>query len=404
MADLTTIRIYGDIGDMGWWSADYVTPSQVAEQLPRSGDVLVLINSPGGSAFDGIAIFNLLRRHAREAGRVRVEIDGLAGSAASLIAMAGDEILMGSGAMFMIHDPSSACFGTADDMRKSASSLDEIKAAGIEIYGRSGQSAEKLAEIMSEETWLTAQKAVTLGFATGLADGTRETMRAGAAQFNARWLERYPALPEAARGYFSMKAPSAPEAKKMSTPTPTPAAPAAPAPAPAQPAADPATPPPAPAPAPAPAKPADDTAQQDLAKQFAEMKAELAVQKQAAETLRYDNLIERGKAENRIVGPAHEQAVRQNYKTAADLEVYLRTAQAVPAPSPATPDRSGAAGLTAADHAVLAQLNTQNGQKNLRTMRGESGEIPVTFSPGEYAAARQRAEQKLRAKDPQNWS
>lgn len=133
------------------------------EKHAKEKDILVRLNSPGGDAFEGVATFNALKRHGA---RVMVEVEGLAASAASVIAMAGDTIAVHSGAQIMIHEASSIEWGNAKDLRKTADRLDKIGIEVAQIYAtRTGQSVERVLELMAEETWMGGKDAVQLGFA-----------------------------------------------------------------------------------------------------------------------------------------------------------------------------------------------------------------------------------------------
>ena len=121
------------------------------------------INSPGGSVFDGVAIYNALKRHDAA---ITVWIDGIAASIASMIAMAGDEVVMPENAMLMLHDPSGLVVGTAADMRGMAEALDRMKAGMVAAYrDKSGRDDAEIEALMRDETWLSAQEAVALGLA-----------------------------------------------------------------------------------------------------------------------------------------------------------------------------------------------------------------------------------------------
>jgi ATP-dependent Clp protease protease subunit len=163
------ILIYDEIG-AGWFTEGQ-TAKQFATDLKALGKITALtirINSPGGDVFEGQAIYSQLKSHKA---RKTVVIDGLAASIASLIAMAGDELLMPENAMLMIHDPAGLALGTADDMRKSAEMLDKIKSSMVSVYAKkSGLDREEIAAIMNEETWFTAQDAVDQGFADRVTD------------------------------------------------------------------------------------------------------------------------------------------------------------------------------------------------------------------------------------------
>lgn len=158
------IRIFGDIGE-SWWS-DSVSAAGFAEQLDALGDVSALeirLNSPGGDMFDGIAIFNTLRSHPA---RVTTYVDGLAASAASVVAMAADELIMGTGTQLMIHDAWSFFMGDAEEARRQADVLDQLSGSMAEIYAdRAGGAVADFRAAMRAETWYAAQEAVDAGLA-----------------------------------------------------------------------------------------------------------------------------------------------------------------------------------------------------------------------------------------------
>jgi ATP-dependent Clp protease, protease subunit len=157
------IVIYDEIGAFG------VPAKAFLDELKAFGPVTELtvrINSPGGSVFDGVAIYNALKRHDA---RVTVWIDGIAASIASMIAMAGDEVVMPENAMLMLHDPSGLVMGTASDMRGMAEALDKMKAGMVAAYrDKSGRDDAEIEALMVAETWLSAQEAVSLGLADRL--------------------------------------------------------------------------------------------------------------------------------------------------------------------------------------------------------------------------------------------
>lgn len=164
--DTAEISIYDEIGFWG------VTAQQFAKDLKALGNNLKQINlhihSPGGDVFDGIAIYNLLKNHPANK---TVYIDGLAASMASVIAMAGNEIIMPENAMMMIHKPWGIQGGDADDMRKYADLLDKVESTLIMAYtAKTGKSETDLAEMLKEETWLTGKECIEQGFADKLAD------------------------------------------------------------------------------------------------------------------------------------------------------------------------------------------------------------------------------------------
>mgnify|MGYP001356925501 CR=1 FL=1 len=160
---VTNITIYGVIGD-SWWN-DSFSANDIDKALNEAGDndVVINLNSPGGDAFDGISIFNRLKRHN---GKVTIHVDGWACSAASIIAMAGDEIIMELGSMMMIHEASSIVWGSKTDMRKEAEVLEQLENGIIDIYmTKANISREEVREKVNAETWFSASTAVELGFA-----------------------------------------------------------------------------------------------------------------------------------------------------------------------------------------------------------------------------------------------
>ncbi|MCL5502240.1 Clp protease ClpP, partial [Escherichia coli] len=158
-----TIQIYEEIG--GWG----ITAQQFSEDLKALGDISHInlnIHSPGGDVFDGIAIYNLLNKHPA---KITVHIDGLAASMASVIAMAGDRIVMPENALMMIHKPWGISGGNANDMRDYAELLDKVENVLIPAYARkTGKSAEVLASLLEEETWMDGRECVAQGFADEL--------------------------------------------------------------------------------------------------------------------------------------------------------------------------------------------------------------------------------------------
>jgi ATP-dependent protease ClpP protease subunit len=159
------LTLYGAVGDVGG-IGDFFTAKAVREALDQHGpgDIVVHLNSGGGIALEGLAIFNTLRAHQ---GNVTVIIDAIAASAASLIAMAGDERVMREGAVIMIHHPRAAQAGTADEHRKCAAKLDTLADQFRRIYAvRSGRGEKEIGDMMSAETWMDADDAISLGFAT----------------------------------------------------------------------------------------------------------------------------------------------------------------------------------------------------------------------------------------------
>lgn len=154
------IYLYDIIGD----SWDGTTARQFAQDLKTLEDIEVLnvfINSPGGSVFDGVAIYNTLIRHRA---RKNVYIDGVAASIASIVAMAGDEIVIAKNGMMMIHNAWAFAMGNATDLRAAADKLDKITEVMKETYAdRSGSEAKEIEKWMNAETWFNAEEALDAG-------------------------------------------------------------------------------------------------------------------------------------------------------------------------------------------------------------------------------------------------
>lgn len=153
----------GVIASESWWG-DEVTPKMFRDELAeRSGAITVRINSPGGDVTAGVAIYNALAEHE---GQVTVKVDGLAASAASFIAMAGDKIVMLPGSMMMVHEPWTFAGGNSEDLTQAVEMLKKTTDSMVPLYAaRTGQSEEKIRELLKAETWMTADDAVELGFA-----------------------------------------------------------------------------------------------------------------------------------------------------------------------------------------------------------------------------------------------
>ncbi|WAW14079.1 head maturation protease, ClpP-related [Peptostreptococcus equinus] len=153
----------GTIAEESWFDDD-VTPQLFKDELNEgSGNITVWINSPGGDCVAAAQIYNMLMEYK---GDVTVKIDGIAASAASVIAMAGTKVLMSPVSMLMIHNPMTIAFGNKGEMEKAISMLDEVKESIINAYEiKTGMSRAKLSHLMDAETWMDANKAVELGFA-----------------------------------------------------------------------------------------------------------------------------------------------------------------------------------------------------------------------------------------------
>lgn len=153
----------GAIADETWYG-DEITPKQFKSELINgTGDITIWINSPGGDVFAASQIYNMLMDYK---GKVTVKIDGLAASAASVIAMAGAEVLISPTGLLMIHNPMTIAYGDSVEMEKAIAMLSEVKESIINAYElKTSLSRAKLSHLMDEETWFNAKKAVELGFA-----------------------------------------------------------------------------------------------------------------------------------------------------------------------------------------------------------------------------------------------
>lgn len=171
--DGSKLILEGPISDITWFG-DEVTPAEFRSELKEhSGDLTVVINSGGGDVFAGLSIYNSLREHD---GKVTVQVDGLAASIASVIAMAGDEVIMSPGAMIMIHKPWTMVAGDVNELEKAQEILNGIEDSIIPIYqARTELSKEKIVEMLEAETWMTAEQAVELGFADKLIEAKKKT-------------------------------------------------------------------------------------------------------------------------------------------------------------------------------------------------------------------------------------
>lgn len=158
-----TLFLNGTIAEESWWDDEVSPPLFKEELMIGDGDITVWINSPGGDCVAAAQIYNMLVDYP---GRVTVKIDGIAASAASVIAMAGDKVLMSPVAMLMIHNPMTMAWGNSEEMQKAIEMLSEVKESIINAYElKTGMSRAKISRLMDAETWMNANKAVELGFA-----------------------------------------------------------------------------------------------------------------------------------------------------------------------------------------------------------------------------------------------
>ena len=182
------LELYGTIAEESWFDDD-VTPKMFRDELfSDTGPVTVWINSPGGDCIAASQIYSMLMDYP---GKVTVKIDGIAASAASVIAMAGTEVLMAPTALMMIHNPATMAFGDHNDMKAAVKMLEEVKQSIINAYSiRTGLKDGELSKMMEAETWMNARKAIALGFADGmLEDGKRAVTDVAAFSFTQRTSE-----------------------------------------------------------------------------------------------------------------------------------------------------------------------------------------------------------------------
>lgn len=182
-SEMRTLFLNGEISDETWYG-DEVTPNLFKDELGAgNGPITVWINSPGGDVFAAAQIYNMLMDYPYD---VTVKIDGLAASAASVIAMAGTTVEMSPVAMMMIHNPATIAIGDSEEMKKAVKMLDEVKESIMNAYEiKTGLARDKISKLMDAESWFNAKKAVELGFAdkilfsdgqSGLTEGIGEGM------------------------------------------------------------------------------------------------------------------------------------------------------------------------------------------------------------------------------------
>ena len=166
------LELDGTIASESWFDDD-ITPKMFKEELfSGSGPITIWINSPGGDCIAASQIYSMLMDYQ---GEVTVKVDGIAASADSVIAMAGNKVLMAPTALLMIHNPSMAAFGDHNDMAKAIDILNEVKESIINAYEiKTGQSRAVLSHLMENETWMNAKKAIELHFADGILEDSKK--------------------------------------------------------------------------------------------------------------------------------------------------------------------------------------------------------------------------------------
>lgn len=182
------LELNGTIASESWFDDD-VTPQMFKDELfAADGDVTIWINSPGGDCIAASQIYSMLMDYK---GNVTVKIDGIAASAASVIAMAGTEVLMAPTALMMIHNPATMAFGDHVEMQKAIEMLDEVKESIINAYEiKTGLTRAKLSHLMDDETWMNAKKAMELGFADGMLEDDKKSEAPEAYAFSGKAVDR----------------------------------------------------------------------------------------------------------------------------------------------------------------------------------------------------------------------
>lgn len=182
------LELNGTIAEDSWFDDD-VTPAMFKEELFRgNGPVTIWINSPGGDCIAASQIYAMLMDYK---GEVTVKIDGIAASAASVIAMAGTKVLMAPTALMMIHNPATAAFGDHADMAKAIDMLSEVKESIINAYEiKTSLSHAQLSHMMDDTTWMNAKKAIELGFADAILTDEKRTMTDDAYAFSSKAVEQ----------------------------------------------------------------------------------------------------------------------------------------------------------------------------------------------------------------------
>lgn len=181
---IRTLYLDGVIAEESWFD-DEVTPKAFKADLTAGeGDIVIWLNSPGGDCIAASQIYAMLMDYR---GNITVKIDGIAASAASVIAMAGTEVLMAPTALMMVHNPLTVAIGDSEEMQKAIAMLAEVKESIINAYEiKTGLSRVRLSHLMDAETWLNANKAIEMGFADGILEDAKKRTQAATYAFSRR--------------------------------------------------------------------------------------------------------------------------------------------------------------------------------------------------------------------------
>jgi len=170
-----TLYLNGAIAEESWFDDDVTPQAFKADLFAGEGEITIWLNSPGGDCIAASQIYAMLMDYR---GNVTVKIDGIAASAASVIAMAGTKVMMAPTALMMIHNPLTVAIGDSEEMQKAIAMLDEVKESIINAYEiKTGQSRAKISHLMDAETWLNANKAIELGFADGILEDEKKRIQ-----------------------------------------------------------------------------------------------------------------------------------------------------------------------------------------------------------------------------------
>ena len=174
-SSVRTLYLDGVIAEESWFDDDVTPKAFKADLTSGEGDIVIWLNSPGGDCIAASQIYTMLMDYK---GKVTVKIDGIAASAASVLAMAGTTVLMAPTALMMVHNPLTVAIGDSEEMQKAIAMLSEVKESIINAYEiKTGQSRAKLSHLMDAETWLNAKKAIELGFADGILDDEKKRLQ-----------------------------------------------------------------------------------------------------------------------------------------------------------------------------------------------------------------------------------
>lgn len=194
---VSEILLYGVIGDSYW--EDSISAKQFADELktiPASvKEIHLRINSPGGSVFDGMSIYEKIRSEKNKGRKVIAYVDGVAASMASVIILAADEVIVGDGSLVMIHKPLVGVYGNSLELDRMITILDKIEEQMVSIYAKkSGMSRIEISKALAEETWYTSDEALEAGFADSKFEAKDSLQLAASAIENCKWMKNKPLI------------------------------------------------------------------------------------------------------------------------------------------------------------------------------------------------------------------